>query len=112
MSRSIYFVGFATLLISPAISQAQSAAPTTALAPDAQAAPAALAPSAQATPDTQAAPAGLATAPAGEVATAAPATAAAAGGVTKEGEKYMKDGRKATKTEVAEFKKAEKAKHE
>jgi len=89
------FIGAAALFVAPVVAQAQSA--PAAIAPVDQAEPAVTAP---AEPE-------LATTPA-----AAPVTASAADGVTREGSKYMKDGRKATKVEVAEFKKAQKAKPE
>jgi hypothetical protein len=98
------FAGVAALLIAPMAAQAQTAAP----APTDQVGPAA-APAA-----TPADPA-LAPAPAADPAAApaaAPAATSIADGVTKEGGKYMKEGRKATKAEIAEYKKAEKARHE
>ena len=82
--------------MAPGATLAQAAAP----APTNQAAPAAAAP-------TDAAPV-----PGPEAQGTAPVTTTAANDVTKVGGKYMKDGRKATKTEIAEFKKAGKAKQE
>jgi hypothetical protein len=90
----IFLIGAAALLMAPGLAQAQLAPP----APTEQAAPAGAAPADPA--------------PSPETPATAPATTASADGVTKEGGKYMKDGRKATKTEIAEFKKAEKAKPE
>jgi hypothetical protein len=93
-------IGAATILMMPLAAQAQTIAPA---APVDQAVPATPAP-----PE----PAAAAAAPAAEAPAAAPAVASAADGVTMEGGKYMKDGRKATKVEVAEYKKAGKARHE
>jgi hypothetical protein len=92
-------IGAATILMAPLAVQAQTVAPA---APADQALPAA-----PAAPEPAAAAASAA-----EAAPAAPEVASAADGVTKEGGKYMKDGRKATKVEVAEYKKASKAKTE
>ncbi|WP_419814598.1 hypothetical protein [Glacieibacterium sp.] len=102
MKITTMLVGATTLLMLPMVAQAQSAAPAT--APVDQAMPAA-----PAAPDPAAAPAAT---PAAEAPATAPAVASAADGVTKEGGKYMKDGRKATKDEIAEYKKAGKARHE
>ena len=101
MKITTMLIGATTLLMLPMVAQAQSAAPAT--APVDQAMPAA-----PAAPDPSSAPAAT---PAAEAPAAAP-TVAAADGVTKEGGKYMKDGRKATKDEIAEYKKAGKARHE
>lgn len=103
MKSNIFFISVAALVMSPTLAQAQSAAP----APVDQAAPPAADQSAPAT----AAPADPAAATSAAPGTA-PVATASADGVTKEGGKYMKDGRKATKTEIAEFKKAGKAKPE
>jgi len=100
--------------MAPALAQAQSAAP----APTDQAAPPAADQSAPATaaPADQSAPAAAPqTDPSSNSTSAtqeAAPTTASADGVTKVGGKYMKDGRKATKPEIAEFKKTEKAKQE
>ncbi|QYE36495.1 hypothetical protein KZX46_11550 [Polymorphobacter sp. PAMC 29334] len=92
------------LIAGGSVAHAQSTAPTTAVAPADQAPP----PSVTAVP---AEPTSQAPAPvAADAATTT--TAAAFDGVTKEGGKYMKDGRPATKTEIASYKKAEKARHE
>ena len=100
MKLTTALIGAATILMAPLAVQAQTVAPA---APADQALPAA-----PAAPE----PAAAAAAPAAEAAPAAPAVASAADGVTKEGGKYMKDGRKATKVEIAEYKKAGKAKTE
>lgn len=91
--------GAVALLIVPMAAQAQSTAEPAA------------APSDQVGPAEPAADPGLAPT-ADTAAAAAPATTASADGVTKEGGKFTKDGRKATKVEVAEYKKAAKARHE
>ncbi len=92
------------LIAGGTIAHAQSTAPMTAVAPAEQAPP----PSVTAVPPE---PAAQAAAPVAAEA-ASTTTAAASDGVTKEGGKYLKDGRPATKTEIASYKKAEKARHE
>ncbi len=90
------------LIAGGSIAHAQSTTPTTAVAPADQAPP----PSVTAVPAEPAVQAPVA------ADAASTTTAAASDGVTKEGGKYMKDGRPATKTEIASYKKAEKARHE
>lgn len=90
------------LIAGSSIANAQSTAPV-AVAPAEQAAP----PSVTAvTPEPAAAPAPAAADAAGTT------TASASDGVTKEGGKYVKDGRPATKVEIASYKKASKVRHE
>lgn len=100
MKLTTALIGAATILMAPLAVQAQSVAPAAPAATD------------QAVPATPAPPEPAAAAPAAEAPAAAPAIASAADGVSKEGGTYMKDGRKATKVEVAEFKKTGKAKRE
>ncbi|UAJ10012.1 hypothetical protein [Polymorphobacter megasporae] len=92
------------LIAGGTIAHAQSTAPMTAVAPAEQAPP----PSVTAVPAESAAqaPAPLA------AEAASTTTASASDGVTKEGGKYVKDGRPATKVEIASYKNAGKSRHE
>lgn len=100
MKTNLILAGAATLMMTGAVAQAQMAAPAT------QAAPPTVTP---AQPDAAAAPAQAA---APDAASAPTTTAAASDGVTKEGNRYVKDGRPATKVEIAAFKKASKTRSE
>jgi len=105
MNISNFLIGAVLFAAFPTFAQAQSVGP----AVPAEQAPAAL----QTAPAEPAAPA-VEAAPAPATISEAPAavTASAADGVTKEGGKYLKDGRKATKVEIAEYKRAKKAKRQ